>query len=85
MPDLITVILILAALATVVSITIWNLDRFRNDGADPLVNPAWTVLARPSRRRSMRRRSKRDPAQAPGGPGPRQPGTPSDDNLTTER
>jgi hypothetical protein len=51
MPDLVTAILILAALATIVSAIIWNLDRHRNDGADPLVNPAWTILARPSRRR----------------------------------
>jgi hypothetical protein len=50
MPDLVTTILILAALATIVSAIIWNLDRFRNDGADPLVSPAWTILARPSRR-----------------------------------
>jgi hypothetical protein len=50
MPDLVTAILILAALATIVSAIIWNLDRHRNDGADPLVNPAWTILARPSRR-----------------------------------
>jgi hypothetical protein len=50
MPDLVTAILILAALATIVSAIIWNLDRLRNDGADPLVNPSWTILARPSRR-----------------------------------
>jgi hypothetical protein len=83
MPDLVTVIVILAALATVVSITIWNLDRFRNDGADPLVNPAWTVLARPSRRRFSKRRSKRDSAQSPDDP--RQYGDTADDNPTQEK
>lgn len=60
MPDLGIVILILAALAAIVGATIWNLDRIRNDGADPLVNPAWTILMRPSQRWHTKRRSKPD-------------------------
>jgi hypothetical protein len=60
MPDLVTTILILAALATVVGAIIWNLDRIRNDGADPLVNPAWTILASPSQRWFRKRSSNPD-------------------------
>jgi hypothetical protein len=51
MPDLTVTILALAALAAVLGLVIWNLDRFRNHGSDPFVNPAWTILLRPSRRR----------------------------------
>jgi hypothetical protein len=54
MPDLGVLLLILIAVAVIVSTIIWNIDRFRNDGADPLVNPSWTILIRPSRRRLPR-------------------------------
>jgi hypothetical protein len=57
MPDLVTIILILVALTTIVSALIWNLDRFRNDGTDPLTNPDWTLIATFLTRRSRRRRS----------------------------
>jgi hypothetical protein len=59
MPDLVTIIVILVALAIIVSALIWNLDRFRNDGTDPLTNPDWTLLATVLTRRSRRRRSER--------------------------
>jgi hypothetical protein len=58
MPDLVTAILILVALAAIIGAGIWNFDGIRNDGADPLVNPAWTNLARTSPRRLTTRRSK---------------------------
>jgi hypothetical protein len=57
MPDLVTILLILVALAIIVSVLIWYLDRFRNDGADPLTNPDWTLLATLLTRRSRGRRS----------------------------
>lgn len=57
MPDLVTIILILVALAFIVSASIWYLDRFRNDGTDPLTNPDWALLAAVLTRRSRRRRS----------------------------
>jgi len=60
MPDLDIAILILAALATIVGAAIWNLDRFRNHGADPVVNPAWTILAHPTQRWHTKRRSRPD-------------------------
>jgi hypothetical protein len=60
MPDLDIAILILAGVATIVGAAIWNLDRFRNHGGDPVVNPAWTILARPSQRWHIKRRSKPD-------------------------
>jgi hypothetical protein len=59
-PDLVTAILILAGLVAIVGAIIWNLDRFRNEDADPLVNPAWTILARPSQRWHTKKRSKPD-------------------------
>ena len=69
MPDLVTTILILVALATALGALIWNLDRFRNDGADPLTNPPWTILARPSRRRWFKRPSGHAPeSEDPGRP-----------------
>jgi len=72
MPDLLTIILILVALALVVSASIWYLDRFRNDGTDPLTNPDWTLLETVLARRTRRRRSmleSEDPApEATGDP-----------------
>jgi len=59
-PDLVTIILILVAAAAVVGCIIWNLDRIRNEGADPLVNPAWTILVRPSQRWFTKRRPQAD-------------------------
>jgi hypothetical protein len=79
MPDLVTIILILVALATIVSALIWILDRFRNDGSDPLTNPDWTLLATILTRRSRRRRSKRRAGHTSESedPGPETKGDPS--------
>ena len=62
MSDLVTIILILVALATV-SALIWALDRVRNDGTHPLTSPDWTLFATILTRRSLRRRSKRRAAR----------------------
>jgi hypothetical protein len=74
MPDLVTIILILVALAIIVSASIWYLDRFRNDGTDPLTNPDWTLLATVLTRRSRRRRALQRESEDPG------PETKSDPN-----
>ena len=58
MSDLVTIILIVVALA-IVSALIWTLDRVRNDGTHPLTSPDWTLLATALTRRSLRQRSKR--------------------------
>lgn len=65
MPDLVTIFLTLVALAVVVSVLIWYLDRFRNDGADPLTNPDWTLLATLLTRRSRGRRSTQRESEDP--------------------
>jgi hypothetical protein len=62
MSDLVTIVLILVALA-IVSALIWALDRVRNDGTHPLTSPDWTLLATVLTRRSLRRRSKRRAAR----------------------
>jgi hypothetical protein len=78
MSDLVTIILILVALA-IVSALIWTLDRVRNDGTDPLTSPDWTLLATILTRRSQRRRSKRRAARTsePEDPGPETKSDPS--------
>jgi hypothetical protein len=48
MPDLVIAMLVLAVMATVMGAIIWYLNQIRKDRPDPVINPAWLSIMRPS-------------------------------------
>jgi hypothetical protein len=48
MPDLVIAMLVLAVMATVMGAIIWYLNQIRKDRPDPVLNPAWPSIMRPS-------------------------------------